>query len=45
MKLIVPLSVRVAGRRHRLGHRAGDVGRRTDRIVVGAGDGDVDLPC
>ena len=32
----------VADRGDQLGHRPGDIGRRHDRRIVGAGDGDAD---
>ena len=40
----MPLSVRLPGRRDLLGDRADEILRGDHRRVVGAGDGDVDLP-
>ena len=42
VKAMVPLSVRLPTGRDQLGHRAGHIGGRHDRRIVGAGDGDGD---
>ncbi len=42
LKAMVPVSVRLASRRDGFEYRAGQVRGRHDRIVIGAGDGDLD---